>query len=117
MTTHTKAQLATRLLRDLGLLGADETASSVDMDWAEETIDATFAALQRKGIRIWDSSTDAIPDEYLVLLSQRIGLDVAPSFGLMSMAEAAAARLVLERDLRVLSAQQPTGLPAEAEYF
>jgi hypothetical protein len=117
MTTHTKSELATRLLRDLGLLGADETASSVDMDWAEETIDATFAALQRKGIRIWDSSTDAIPDEYLVLLSQRIGLDVAPSFGLMSLADAAAAKPLLEADLRTIATVLPTGLVAEATHF
>jgi hypothetical protein len=117
MTTYTKAQLATRLLRDLGLLGADETASSVDMDWAEETIDATFASLQRKGIRIWDSSTDAIPDEYLVLLSQRIGLDVAPSFGLMGTAEAVSAKPLLEADLRSIATILPTGGTAEATYF
>jgi hypothetical protein len=117
MTTHTKSELATRLLRDLGLLGADETASSVDMDWAEETIDATFAALQRKGIRIWDSSTDAIPDEYLVLLSQRIGLDVAPSFGLMSMADAVAAKPLLEADLRTIATVLPTGGVADSTYF
>jgi hypothetical protein len=105
MTTYTKAQLATRLLRDLGLLGADETASSVDMDWAEETIDATFA------------STDAIPDENLVLLSQRIGLDVAPSFGLMSTAEAVSAKPLLEADLRSIATILPTGGTAEATYF
>jgi hypothetical protein len=117
MTTHTKEELAIRMLRDLGLLGADETASSADIDWAEETIDATFAALQRKGIRIWDSSTDAIPDEYFVLLSQRIGLDVGPAFGLMSIAEATAAKPLLEADLRALATVLPTGGVADATYF
>jgi hypothetical protein len=117
MTTHTKSQLATRILRDLGLLGADETASSADLDWAEETIDATMAALQRRGIRLWDASADVIPEDYLVLLSHRIGLDVGPGFGLMSIADAAAAKSVVERDLRELSMQQPTGLSADATYF
>jgi hypothetical protein len=117
MTTYTKSELATRVLRDLGLLGSEETASSADLDWTEQTISAAFASLQAKGIRIWDASEDAISDQYLVLLSQRIGLDVAPAFGLMTIADATAAKPVVERDLRTLSAQPPTGSVADVNYY
>jgi hypothetical protein len=117
LTTYTKAQFATRVLQDLGLLGADETASSADIDWTEETIDSTLAALQRKGIRIWDSSDDAIDESYLVVLRQRVGLDVGTAFGLMSPAEAAAAKPLLEADLRAMATVLPTGGVAEATFY
>jgi hypothetical protein len=117
MATYTRSELATRVLRDLGLLGADETASAADLDWAEETITSTFAALAGKGIRIWDSSEDAVSETYFVLISHRVGADVAPAFGLMTIADAVTARAALERDLRTLSAQQPTGSVLPADYF
>lgn len=117
MTTYTKAQFATRVLRELGLLGADETAASADIDWVEETIDSTLASLQRKGISLWDMSDDSISDEYLVVLSQRVGLDVAAAFGLMTLTDIAAAKPVLERDLRAMATVLPTGGVADATYF
>ena len=33
----TLSELATRVLKDLGLVGAEETPSSADLAWAQET--------------------------------------------------------------------------------
>lgn len=117
MTTYTKAQLATRILRDLGVLGADETASSADLDWAKETISSTLAALSIKKINLWNTDEDNIAEEYYILLSHRVGLDVAPGFGLISIAEAEAAKAAVETDLRILAMSEQTGAAQEVEYF
>ena len=117
MTTYTKAELGTRVLRDLGLIGAEETPSGVDLVQVEETIDAEMALMAAKGITVWAGSSTVIPQEYFTALSRRIGLAEAPSYGLISVAQAAQAIPLVEMELRILSATQPSGAPAQAEYF
>lgn len=117
MTTYTNAQLATRVLRDLGLYGAEEEPSAADQAWAEETVTAEILLMSRKDIPIWNGGTDSIPNEYLTLLSRRIGLAVAPSFGLVDLATASAQMTALEKDLRILGQTGPTGEVQTAEYF
>lgn len=117
MTTYSRSDLATRVLRDLGLVGADETPSSADQSWAEETVASEVALLTAKGIPIWNGSDEAVPLEYLTLLSRRIGLAVGPSFGLIDLGTATQAMPLVEMDLRRLAAKQPTGSVAEAQYF
>jgi hypothetical protein len=104
MTDYTKTQLATRVLKDLGLIGAEETPSAADIAWAEETVDAEVATMMADGINVWGSSTDSYPLEYLTVLSRRIGLAVAPSFGLVDLASAQSAMREAERVLITLSA-------------
>lgn len=117
MTTFTTAQLATRVLKDLGLIAAEETPSAADLDWATETVLAEVMFLAAKKIPIWNGSEISIPQEYLTPLSRRIGLAIAPSFGLVSMDSAALAVRAAEADLRVLGSIQGTGAVAEADYF
>lgn len=117
MTTFTKAELATRILRDAGLIGAEETPSSIDLAFAEETLSAEIDLLSGKGIVIWNGSDESIPQQYLTTLSRRIVAAIAPSFGLMDAVAATQAMTVTERDLRTLSAVRGTGVVAKAEYF
>lgn len=104
MTTYTQAELATRMLRDFGLIGAEETPSAVDLEWAEETVASEIMLLSALDLPIWNGSEVSIPQEYLTLISRRCGLAIAPSFGLMSAADAMAAMEVAERNLTVLAA-------------
>ena len=117
MTTYSKSDLATRVLRDLGLIGAEETASAADQTWAEEKVSAVVALLSAKGIPVWNGSDEVVPLEYLTPLSRRIGLDVGPSFGLFSIADAMTAIPEAERDLRRLGHVGATGAVQEAEYY
>lgn len=117
MTTYSRSDLATRVLKDLGLLSANETASSDDLSWAEETISSEVALLAAKGIVIWNGSDQAVPLEYLSVLSRRIGLALAPSFGLTDLASAQLAMTAAEKDLRRLAAQPATYNAAPADYF
>ena len=117
MTVYTATQLATRVLKDLGLVGADETPSATDLAWSAQTCEAEIGLLAAKSIPIWNSGDDLIPHEYLTTLSRRIGLAVAPSFGLTDIATATLAMRAAEEDLRILGGVVPTGAVIEAEYF
>lgn len=117
MTTYDNEQLGRRVLRDLGLIGADETPTAADQSFAEETIEAEIGLLNAKGIPIWNGNDMSVPHEYLTVLSRRIGLAVAPSFGLIDIATAQIAMEAAERDLRILGMTPATGDVLQAEYF
>lgn len=117
MTTFTETQLATRVLKDLGIIGAEETPTSADLEWAKETASSEIDLLAAKSISIWNGSGDSIPNEYLTALSRRICLAVSPSYGNMSVAEVTAALQSLEGELRALSAKPQTGEVVEATHF
>ena len=104
MTTYSLSDLATRMLKDLGLIDAAEIPSAVDLDWAQETISSEVALLSALNLPIWNGSEIAVPQEYLTLMSLRCGLAIAPSFGLMTQAESMVAKEAAERNLTVLAA-------------
>lgn len=104
MTTYSQTDLAERMLKDLGLLGAEEVASAADLAWANETVSSEVALLSALNLPIWNGSEMAVPQEYLTLLSLRCGLAMAPSFGLMSLADSMVAKEAAERNLTVLAA-------------
>lgn len=108
MTTYTEDQFATRVLKDLGLVNADETPSSVDLEWAKETAGSEILLLASLHLPIWNGSALSIPQEYLTILSRRVGLAVAPSFGLVDLAAAQMAMREAERSLTMLAA--PRGI-------
>lgn len=117
MTTFSKSDLATRILRDAGLVGADETPSAIDLEFAEETLSSEIDALAIRGISIWNGSETEIPNGYLTTLSRRIVLAIAPAFGLASAAEVEVAIPKVEATLRALSHTPSTGAYAQADYF
>lgn len=110
MTTYSQSDFATRVLRDLGLVGADETPSSAELSWATETTGSEVAMLASLGLPIWNGSDLAVPLEYLTILSRRVGLAIAPSFGLVDMAAAQMAMREAERPL-ILMAAPRSGSP------
>lgn len=101
---YSLSDLATRTGRDLGLIGSEETPSAPDLDWLQETCSGEIAMLGAIGLPIWNGADVAIPQEYLTPLSRRIGLAVAPSFGLMDQASAQMAMREAERYLTVMAA-------------
>jgi hypothetical protein len=117
MTSYNTEELATRVLKDLGLVASEETPSAADLTWAVETCEAEIGMLAAKGVPIWNGSEDDVPAEYLTALSRRIGLAVAPSFGLISIAEAEQAMPLADANLRILGMTPGTGVTMEAEYF
>lgn len=117
MTTFTKTELATRILRDAGLIGAEETPSAADLEFAEETLSSEIDLMAETGINVWNGSEEEIPNSYLTALSRRIVLALSPAFGLASAVEVEAAIDRAERTLRKLSAIPDTGTVVKADYF
>ncbi|HWL05693.1 MAG TPA: hypothetical protein VNQ99_12290 [Xanthobacteraceae bacterium] len=105
---YSLTDLATRMLKDLGLVAAEEMPSPDDLAWAKETVEGEVTLLAALNMPIWNGSAMAIPPAYLTALSRRIGLAIAPSFGLMDQATAMAAMREAERALSSLSA--PRGI-------
>src|SRR5688572_29323806 len=103
MTTYSQSDLATRVLRDLGVISAEETPSAEDLSFAQETIGAEVALLAATGIPIWNGSDVSVPLEYLTALSRRLGLAVGPAFGVFGTAEAIQAMPLADHALRVLA--------------
>jgi len=103
MTTYSRTDLATRMLKDLGLIGAEEVPSAADLTWAMETVSSEVAMLGSIGLPIWNGSDMAVPLEYLTILSRRCGLAVAPSYGLASPAEAQAAMRAANDSLTIMA--------------
>lgn len=107
MTIYSLSDLATRMLKDLGLIDADEIPTASDLAWAEETIGSEVSLLSALNLPIWNGSEIAVPQEYLTLMSLRCGLAIAPSYGLMTQAESIVAKEAAERNLTMLAA--PSG--------
>ena len=108
-TIYSIEELATRVLRDLGLGGAEETPTAADMAWAIETCQSEIQLLLGKSIPLWNGSNIAIPLQYYTTVSRRCGLAVATAFGLIDVASATVAMEAAERDLRILAMTGPTG--------
>ena len=102
--TYSLSDLATRVGKDLGLIAAEETPSAPDLDWLSETCSAEIAMMSALGLPIWNGSDVAVPQEYLTPLSRRIGLAIAPSYGLADPATAMATMREAERPLSLMAA-------------
>lgn len=116
MTTYSQNDLATRVLRDLGVVAVDETPTDDDLSDAKEIIGSEIAAMSTRGIQIWNGSEYSVPMEYLSPLSRRLGLSVAPAFG-MPLDQAVLAIEAAERYLRQMNSQLPTGVVADGEFY
>lgn len=114
MTTYNEDQFATRVLKDLGLVGAEETPSAADLAWAKETAATEILMLASIELPIWNGSEMEIPQEYLGVLSRRVGLAVAPSFGLIDIATAEQQMRAAEYNLTLLAAPRTMPLTLTA---
>jgi len=103
MATFSKTELATRVLKDLGLVSAEETPSAADIAFAIQTADSEIALMETDDIRIWNGDSSTIPLEYLTALSRRIGLAVGPGFGLFTIVDAEKAIPLANDQLRSVS--------------
>jgi hypothetical protein len=115
MTTYTEDEFGTRVLRDLGMIGAEETPSSADLEWAKETAASEIQMMGSLNLPIWNGSELSIPSEYLTTLSRRVCLAVAPSFGLTDLATAQASMREAERSLTLLAAPRSRPLALRSD--
>ena len=117
MTTYSRTDLATRALRKANLIGAEETPSAADLDFASEGIASDTAALAIEGISIVNGDDQAVPLEHLEPRARYHAISLKEDYGLLSSVEAAQSRELEKRLLRRLCAKPATGSVAGTEYF
>lgn len=117
MTTYSQSDLATRALRKASLIGAEETPSAADLEYAEEGIASDTAALAIEGINIVNGSDQSVPLEHLEPRADYHAVTFRADFGLISETEAEQLRQIKRPRLYRLCALPPTGVVAQAEYF
>jgi len=114
---YSRTDLATHALLKANLIGAEETPSAADLEYANEGIASDTAALAVEGIVIWNGDDLAVPLEQLEPLARYHATTFQADFGLMSALNAAQARELEKRVLRKLSATPQTGVVANSEYY
>lgn len=117
MTTYSRTDLATRALRKANLIGAEETPSAADLEFAAEGIASDTAALAVEGITMDNGSDQAVPLEHLEPRATYHAVTLKADFGLMGDVEAESARVAMRQRLHRLAAKQATGETMQAEYF
>lgn len=103
-TTFTEDELATRVLREIGIVESGEAPSNIDLVWAKETNASEIALLAAIQMPIWNGSYLSVPLEYYTTLARRLALAVAPSFGIVDLAKAQMAIDAADRTLSLLAA-------------
>ena len=117
MTTYTRAQVATRLLKDCGLVGEDETPTSAAQADAEEIVQAGVGTLGTLGIPIWNGSDISVPHEYLLPVIAYLAPVSLRRNGQIDFATSTQLQKVAEVDLKRMAQVGPTGVVSQAEYF
>jgi hypothetical protein len=115
VTTYSKADLASKALRQPGLYAPDEAISGEDQADAEEVASALVETLASQNIYIPNGSVSQVPEAWYIPLARYIGLHLMESFGGGSPSAD-----VLEgalSPLRVLSAKPETGSVLETTYY
>ena len=117
MTTYSSTDLATRALRKANLLGAEETPSAADLEFAQEGIASDTAALAVEGIVIENGSDQSVPLEQLEPRADYHAVTLRSDFGLISEVEAEQVKRLKLPRLRRLCATGPTGAVLKTEYY
>lgn len=120
-TTRTTQELATETMRMLGLLEAQEEASSEDAAHITRAYEDKLAELQFREIAYWTST--AIPKLIFRPVARIIAAEVASSFGKAVPVESDENGAPIPmgtkglKDLRRIISREATGLPTVGQYF
>lgn len=116
MSHITKRALATRVLRQMGLVASDEEPSSTDLAYVMAAYDDKLAEWRDRNLVYWPNTTDTaeeIPSVVAAALRNLLINEVAMSFG----KEPLGPEELLLKPLYRHVARNPTRLPVKADYF
>lgn len=118
--TKTTTELADAVLRELGVVDAEETPDTVDRNYVIAAYEDKYALLSAPGYELTYWSVSAIPDALLLPLRNLIMMEVQGAFGEpVDPAEKDSREQVLLRSFRRHTAVQSSGRPAQSsqDYF
>ena len=115
--SRTRSELATSVLRDMGVLDASETPSADDATLVKAAYDDKYEEWQDENLVYWQ--LDEIPNAVFLPIRDLIVNEVKGAFGqpTPSVAEKMAQEEALKMRLRRHVARSATGHRIKAEYF
>lgn len=116
--SYTTTDLATHVLRELGVLDATESPDAEDEDYVTDAYEAKWEELAAPGMKLayWPRST--IPRPVLLILRDLIMLEVAGAFGQqIDPAEKEQKERIIIQRLRRHVQVQGSGKQTEASYY
>src|SRR5690606_24761624 len=111
--SKTRAELVTRALEKIRVVGSGQTASAEDAQLVDKIVDPLMEDLAARGIFQWGDEDD-LPEAAFEHLAWLLGNLAAPDFG---KPEDDAKRRMMEARLRLLDSATLSGEPVRAEYF
>ena len=115
MATFTKAQIATKVLQRLNVVGANEAPSDEDSAFVQEAYTAVYDELAELGLVTWGAS-DSIPGKAMFSVRELVAQRVLDDFVDRATVEINPAGA--EADLRRLTnAKERPYRPAPVDYF
>lgn len=116
--SYTTTQLATAVLRHIGVLDATETIDATDLTYVQDTWQAKWEEISGAGMEATYFPYDEIPKPIFMTVRDLVANEVRGAFGMpMSVADKEAEEIVILRRLRRHITQPATGLPGKATYF
>jgi hypothetical protein len=109
----TRAQLVSRALQKLGVIGAGQSPSAEDSTIVDDEIVPVMSDLSARGIYAW-GDPDEIDDEAFVHIADILSNSVAQDFG---KPQDEAKQLMAEKRLRALQPVSLSGQNQITEYF
>lgn len=120
MAFKTTTNLADAVLRELGVVDAEETPDSVDRTYVTDRYSEKYAYLAGPGMELAYWSESSIPDEIFLTLRDLMVNEVRGAFGdPVDPNEKEAREAALLRPLRRHTMVESSGIPAQAssDYF
>lgn len=114
--TFTRADLVTRALRKLNVIGAGQAADAEDADLVDSMVDSTLGMLASKGV-IEVANEGAIPAAHFEPLADILAAVAAPDFGKASDTALVGAAVKARADLHEMLSSKPTYETLKASYF
>lgn len=118
--TKTTTELADAVLRELGVVDAEETPDTVDRNYVVARYEDKFEELSAPGLDLTYWPVAAIPDAVFLILRNIMMMEVQGAFGEpLDPAEKEAREAALLRPLRRHVSRPATGVPAQSssDYF
>lgn len=116
--TKTVTQLATAVLRELGVVDAAETPDTEDVTYVTDTYRSKWEELSSHGNEMTYWAYDTIPEPVFLVLRDLMMLEVMGAFGQpLPPAEKDAREQVILRRLRRHTAVQSSKRPVEVDFF
>lgn len=115
MTVYTRADLASKALRQPGLYAPDEDIAADDQEEAEIACESLVDTLAELKIFIPNGSVDVVPSAWYLPLANYVGLFLLQSYG--GGAPTADTLQGALAPLRMMSEKPATGAVMEAEYL